>query len=196
MSLFPTEIDISEVIENHVFKSCSSLHTVIAPKDQVLFFGNQAVDLSSSSFRKLNRLSKDYFHASRFTVNINMSVEELDRIFQALGLLDCELVCYNTVIFNVVGGPIDRFEKLERQVAKNNIETISSQLTFASHSAQMDPNLEGLREVVNQIPFRRPRIAIASTVESRIVENEGTFNADHIIRILEKTCEFRMFWTN
>ena len=35
-----------------------------------------------------------------------MSVERLNYIFRALGLLDYELVCYNTVTSNAIGGLI------------------------------------------------------------------------------------------
>ena len=140
--------------------------------------------------RRYSLIRKTCNNRSYRMLSVNMSVEGLKCMFQDLSLLDCELVCYNAVISNVVGGPIDQIEKLERQMVQNHIKTTLLQLTYASHSAQMDPILEDLRNVANQIPFRRPRIPIASTVKSNIVEKEGTFNADYIVEHSRRPVNF------
>ena len=123
-------------------------------------------------------------------LSVHMSIRALESILQQLGLAECEVACYNSPDSNVVSGPTNQVETLKRELEEKCVKATLLQLPYAYHSAQMDPPSKDFEAVALNVPFQKPKVMVASTVKSVIIQEKGVINAAYIVQHMRKPVKF------
>ncbi|KEY74802.1 hypothetical protein S7711_06489 [Stachybotrys chartarum IBT 7711] len=93
-----------------------------------------------------------------------------------------EFACINSPVETVLAGSNDAIGKVKDILAEANRKTTSLKVPFAFHSAQMDPMLPDLQIAARTVTFSKPKIPVLSPLDGSIVEDEGIFGPDYLIR--------------
>lgn len=112
---------------------------------------------------------------------------------QDSSLTCCELTCFNTPHTTVVGGPLEALQAIKRLFSEQHgLRCTMLRPAYAYHSAQLDPILEPYTQLAEGVRFSVPDVAVASTVEARIVGKgtPGLFSAQYLADHTRKAVRF------
>ncbi|KXS94867.1 hypothetical protein AC578_8460 [Pseudocercospora eumusae] len=103
----------------------------------------------------------------------------------------CEISCHNSPSSTVVSAPLAHIQDLGAKLTSEGVRCTRLDVDFAFHSSQIDPICASFEASVEQVPFRRTEIPLASTVLGRIVDpGESAFNARYLTRHARQPVDF------
>jgi iron transport multicopper oxidase len=80
---------------------------------------------------------------------------------------------------------------LEEKLSAAGVKKTLLKLPFAFHSVQMDPILDDIRLLANNIEFRKPTVPVASTLLGSLIRDEGVFTPDYLARQARQPVRFQ-----
>lgn len=119
-------------------------------------------------------------------LSVYMAIDALESILRKSDLSECTIACHNSRDSTVVSGPANQIQMLKCELEEKRVKATLLQLPYAYHSAQMDPVLEDFEAVALEVPYQKPRIMVASTAKSAIIQKEGLITAKYFVEQLRK----------
>lgn len=92
-----------------------------------------------------------------------------------------EVSCINSAVETVLSAPSERISALKESLAKSNLKSTLLHVPYAFHSSQVDCILSDFRKAASVVIFRKPRIPIVRPLDGRVVDNDGSFDADYLV---------------
>ena len=103
----------------------------------------------------------------------------------------CEIACFNGPTSTVISGEIADIGLLGKELEAQGVKTTVLGLSFAFHSAQMDPILGDFRLISRQVKFSEPAVPVASTLLGSVVKAGGVFTPDYLARQTRQPVRFQ-----
>ena len=94
----------------------------------------------------------------------------------------CEVACLNGPNATVISGSSEEIENLTARLKADAIKSTLLQVPYAFHSPQIDPILSEFQAAAETVKFSKPSIPVASTLKGEIVDGEGIFSSDYLVR--------------
>lgn len=111
---------------------------------------------------------------------------EADESFEGLAIS-----CENSPGDCVVGGNAEKLQKLKEHLAAQKTKSSILEVPVAYHTAALEPILEQLKDLANQLSLSSPSIPVASNVFGRVVStSEDVFNPEYFARHCRETVKF------
>ncbi|KFA70942.1 hypothetical protein S40288_10229 [Stachybotrys chartarum IBT 40288] len=112
---------------------------------------------------------------------IRCSAEQLEGVLR--GMEDhYEVACINGETDTVISGPKSKIEDVTAALAGAGLKSTLLKVPYAFHSAQMDPVLDPLEELLRRIPFKAPRIPVVSPLLAECIFDGKTLNHNYLRR--------------
>lgn len=108
-------------------------------------------------------------------------------LFELLANKKYEIACINGPEDTVLSGTNEQISAAHRIVAAANLKSTQLKLPFAFHSAQVDPVLEDLRALAQNVVFHKPTIPVLSPLTGVVVDDGETFGAAYIVQHCRET---------
>ena len=102
----------------------------------------------------------------------------------------CEIACINGPDMTIVSGPVLDIKRLNEILKNQRTKATILGVSHAFHSAQMDALLPEYGEILRGIDFGKPQIPVLSTLLGKVVEEQGVFNAQYMIRQTREKVDF------
>ncbi|CAG8058756.1 unnamed protein product [Penicillium salamii] len=104
---------------------------------------------------------------------------------------DCEIACINSANSTTIAGPRQSIEALRVYLSESRrcLCTVLD-TPFAFHSAQMDPVLEGYKQLCRTVNFATPRIPIISPLLADCVRDISQLQQEYLPQALRETVNF------
>ena len=122
---------------------------------------------------------------------IQSDSESIQQIISGGRMPSCEIACLNGPGNTVVSGSLKDINSLGEKLDAMGTKTTLLKLPFAFHSVQMDPILEDIRALAQNVQFRKPIIPIASTLLGTLVKDHGIITADYLTRQARQAVRFQ-----
>ncbi|KAK0384631.1 hypothetical protein NLU13_8717 [Sarocladium strictum] len=94
----------------------------------------------------------------------------------------CGVACINGPATTVLSGGIDDIARLQDELSAQSTHARALAVPYGFHSAQMDPLLGDYAALAGGVTFSSPKIPVASTLLSTVIDTAGTFNASYLAR--------------
>ena len=117
--------------------------------------------------------------------------ESIQQIISSGQMPSCEIACLNGPSSTVVSGSLTDIHSLDEKLKAMGTKTTLLKLPFAFHSVQMDPILEDIRTLAQNVQFRKPVIPIASTLLGTLVTDDGIITPDYLTRQARQAVRFQ-----
>ncbi|KAF2278554.1 polyketide synthase-like protein [Westerdykella ornata] len=146
---------------------------VLAPSDMILLVGERAKLIEQ-----------------RCTPNTHgmLAVKgSVDSILSVLQDDDIEIACINGPTSTVLAGTVDRIAAAQNLLQSKNMSCTRLAVSFAFHSAQVDPILEPFRNVASTVPYRKPEVPVLSPLLGIVSTDGGDFGPDYLCRHARET---------
>lgn len=174
-----------DLVVGHSLGEYGALHAagVLSAADTMFLVGNRA--------RLIERLCAKGTHGMLSVGAPSVVVRRI--LDQHSSLTPCELTCFNTPHTTVLGGPLEALQTVERLFSEQHgLRCSMLRTAYAYHSAQLDPILESYTQLAKGVRFSAPDVAVASTVEGRVVEKgtPGLFSARYVADHARKAVRF------
>lgn len=140
--------------------------------------------------KRVQLLQKTCAAGTHSMLSVRMTIDDLELTLPRLDCQGCEIACHNALQSNVVSGPVDQIKRLESIFEQKRVKASLLQLPYAFHSAQMAPIQDEFMAVAREIPFRKPRISVASTVTGAIIQEEGLIGAQYFVQHMRQPVKF------
>ena len=115
---------------------------------------------------------------------VKASLEVVNKlIHQSSQGTGCELACANQPSGHVISGPGDKISEVAHAAAALGIETVRLNVSFAFHSAQVEPILTEFKQAASQgVAYHPPTIPVLSPLLGKLVPagEHNTFNATYL----------------
>ncbi|KAJ5490412.1 Acyl transferase/acyl hydrolase/lysophospholipase [Penicillium expansum] len=105
-------------------------------------------------------------------------------------LSECEIACVNGLTSTVVSGPINQITSLHEALQAEKKKSTQLEVQYAFHSAQMEPLLDDLVSVAENIHFSTPSIPFASTQLGTVVTTGGIIDPQYLKRQTRQRVQF------
>ncbi|KAJ6042766.1 uncharacterized protein N7446_013832 [Penicillium canescens] len=151
---------------------------VLSISDAIFLVGHRA--------RLLETHCQPYTHSMLAVSESSAVVGELLSTFPE----EVEIACSNSPRETVFAGRREVIEKLEVHLSGAKIRYTKLQVSFAFHTAQVDPILDNLGEVAKAINFGAPQITILSSYFGRPLAAEERIDANYIRQHCRHTVQF------
>jgi acyl transferase domain-containing protein len=115
------------------------------------------------------------------------SVEDIEHV---VGDLPFNIACLNSPKDTVLTGTTEQVDALSRTLKQEGLQCTVLSLSYAFHSAQIDPILSRFKELASGVIFKKPRIPLISPLLEEVVEDEGVFNASYLCRHAREVVNF------
>ncbi|KAK3368613.1 polyketide synthase [Podospora didyma] len=105
----------------------------------------------------------------------------------------CELACANQPTGHVISGRVEDIAEVERRASGRGLETIKLDLSFAFHSAQVDPILAEFETAArHNVAYNAPNLPIFSPLLSRVVLSgeSGVMDSSYLSRACRNSVDF------
>ena len=122
---------------------------------------------------------------------VQSGAEPIEQIISAGQMQSCEIACLNGPSVTVVSGALNEIGLLEEKLSAAGVKKTLLKLPFAFHSVQMDPILDDIRLLANNIEFRKPTVPVASTLLGSLIRDEGVFTPDYLARQARQPVRFQ-----
>ncbi|KAF2234159.1 putative polyketide synthase [Viridothelium virens] len=115
----------------------------------------------------------------------------LSAIEDAVNGLSYDLACVNAPKETVLSGTTAQMDEISSLLRDLGFRCFILDVPFAFHSAQMDPILNELEELLRKaVLFRAPTLPIVSALLSKVVFDENSVNAEYVRRATRETVNF------
>lgn len=115
----------------------------------------------------------------------------VQQIIEESGAQSCEIACFNGPTSTVISGELADIGLLGKELEAQGVKTTVLGLSFAFHSAQMDPILSDIRLIARQVKFSEPAVPVASTLLGSVVKAGGVFTPDYLARQTRQPVRFQ-----
>ncbi|KAE8356309.1 hypothetical protein BDV28DRAFT_145344 [Aspergillus coremiiformis] len=149
---------------------------VLSISDTIYLAGSRAV-----------MLEKRCMSGTHGMVSVKASVADLKEI---LSEMQVEIACINGKDDTVLSGPNAAIDRAAEKLLERGVRFKSLSLPFAFHSSQVDPILNELEHIANQVTFRPPKIPIVSPLLGQIIQEGGYIGAKYIRRHCREPVNF------
>lgn len=122
---------------------------------------------------------------------VQSGAEPIEQIVSRGQMPSCEIACLNGPSNTVVSGALKDISLLEEQLSAAGVKKTLLKLPFAFHSVQMDPILDDIRLLAQNVEFCKPTVPVASTLLGSLVNDEGTFSPDYLARQARRPVKFQ-----
>lgn len=103
----------------------------------------------------------------------------------------CGTACLNGPSATVISGLSGEIETLTARLKADGIGSTMLHVPYAFHSPQIDPILSEFQAAAETVKFSKPSISVASTLESEIVDREGVFSPNYMVRQARHQVDFQ-----
>lgn len=90
----------------------------------------------------------------------------------------------------VVSGTVDAIDRLEKQMARDGVESSKIHIDVAAHSPQVEPILPEFKKYLETVSLHAPQIPIISNVTGTWLKPEEATSVDYWLRHLRQTVRF------
>lgn len=103
-----------------------------------------------------------------------------------------DMACINSPSETVISGPKSAIDELGQDCSKQGLKSTVLTVPYAFHSAQVEPILERLEEVLQGITFNKPSVPFVSALLGEVItEADSDFlNAKYLVRHCRETVNF------
>lgn len=103
----------------------------------------------------------------------------------------CGVACLNGPNATVISGSSGEIETLTARLKADAIKSTLLQVPYAFHSPQIDPILSEFQAAAETVKFSKPSIPVASTLKGEIVDGEGVFSSNYLVRQARHQVDFQ-----
>ncbi|KAK9859262.1 hypothetical protein MYU51_016431 [Penicillium brevicompactum] len=129
-------------------------------------------------------------HCTLHTHSMLVVRASVETIQSALAGLEYEIACINAPEETVLAGPNDLIESLQQTLSQSGVRSKTIPVSYAYHSAQVQPILEDLVQAAQPIVFNTPSIPVLSPLMGDVVQADGTFGPEYLQRHCRETVNF------
>jgi iterative type I PKS product template protein len=125
-------------------------------------------------------------------LSISTSVSTVRDHLSQLKKTSCGVACINSPNATVISGTAKDLAQIQGEMMTQNAKTRTTMLSvpFAFHSSQVDPILTDYKALANGVSYRSPKIPVASTLLASVVEEDGVFNPDYLVKQTRQAVDF------
>lgn len=102
----------------------------------------------------------------------------------------CEISCINGPISTVISGLQADLKDLQCSLDKEGIQAKFLAVPYAFHSAQMDPILLPLQEVITSVSFSRLAVPVLSSLLGKVIEAGNLIEPDYLMHHVRRPVNF------
>lgn len=106
------------------------------------------------------------------------------------GRSSCAVACINSPNATVVSGVADDLVQLKAAMSAKGIRSKMLAVPYGFHSFQVEPVLGDFSALAAGVTYSRPKIPVASTLLSSVVDSPGVFNPDYLVRQTRQPVDF------
>lgn len=123
---------------------------------------------------------------------ISASAATVKQHFESMALdrRACAVACVNSPNATVVSGPVNDVVDFEAAMSVNGIRSKMLAIPFGFHSFQVEPVLRDFKALATGVTYSRPRIPVASTLLSSVVDSSGVFNPEYFAQQARQPVNF------
>ena len=103
----------------------------------------------------------------------------------------CEIACINSPTSTVVSGPSQEVSRLTERCRSQGHNCIKLKISYAFHSAQVDPMLNEFEIAARRVQFEAPSVTYISPLLARSVSESGVINASYLTQACRSTVNFQ-----
>lgn len=141
--------------------------------------------------KRAANMEKKCIANSHAMLAVQSEADSVQQLISKSDLQSCEIACYNGPQSTVVSGTLADITSLGETLDAGGLKKTLLELPFAFHSVQMDPILDDIRAVAQNVAFSRPSIPIASTLLGSLITEEGTITPDYLARQARQPVQFQ-----
>ncbi|RDL40910.1 putative Polyketide synthase [Venustampulla echinocandica] len=119
---------------------------------------------------------------------VQASPEDLEEPLKAYPTSN--VACRGAPRSTVVSGPSEDISRLHAELKEKSISGTILNVPYGFHCAQVDPILEDFHELLERVPFSKPRIPVASSLDGVIVIDDGIFSPSYMVRQTREPVDF------
>lgn len=119
---------------------------------------------------------------------VRASVAELEELLPEANTY--EVSCLNTEKDTVISGAAEIMEKIALDLKSTGLKCLLLDVPFAFHSKQMDPVLEPLESIAENITFKPPNIPVISPLLAECIFDGKTLNGSYLRRATREPVDF------
>ena len=167
-------------VVGHSLGEYPALHVagVITASDMVLLVG-----------RRAQLLEQECTANSHGMLAVKGSAES---IRAALGDQMTEIACMNGPEDTVLCGTVEVVDSTSKLLSAKGFKATKLAVSFAFHSAQVEPILEQFKAVAAAVSFSKPEVPIMSPLTGQVIREAGIIGPDYLARHARQTVNF---WT-
>ncbi|KAL9585668.1 MAG: hypothetical protein Q9203_004154 [Teloschistes exilis] len=144
---------------------------VLSVSDTLFLVGKRAAEME----RKCNANS----HAM---VAVQANAELVQQIINDAGAQSCQIACLNGPANTVVSGECADVGLFGEKIEARGIKKTVLDLPYAFHSAQMEPILEDIRVLAENVNSCEPSVPVASTLLGSVIRTKSVITPDYFVR--------------
>ena len=130
-------------------------------------------------------------HCSKDSNSMLAVKASLDVIKNQLAGSSCEIACNNQPESHVLSGPRDAISTLKITLQSLGYHSVTLDIPYAFHSAQVDPILREFEAVAANVRFNAPSIPYMSPLLAKIVSDGGTLRASYLAQACRNVVNFQ-----
>jgi iterative type I PKS product template protein len=167
-------------VVGHSLGEYAALHVagVITASDMVLLVG-----------RRAQLLEKECTANSHGMLAVKGSAESIK---VALGDKMTEIACMNGPEDTVLCGTVETVESTSELLSAKGFKATKLAVSFAFHSAQVEPILDQFRAVAASVTYNKPKLPVMSPLTGQVIREAGIIGPDYLARHARETVKF---WT-
>jgi iterative type I PKS product template protein len=125
-------------------------------------------------------------------LSISTSVATVRDQISQLRQSSCGIACINSPNATVISGTAKDLAQVQGDIMSRDAKTRTTMLSvpFAFHSSQVDPILKDYKHIASGISYMKPKIPVASTLLAAVIEEEGVFNQDYLVKQTRQAVDF------
>jgi naphtho-gamma-pyrone polyketide synthase len=163
----------------HSLGEYAALHAagVLSANDTIYLVGTRAKLLSS--------------HCSRGTHSMVAIKAPFDAIKPHMAGSTCEIACMNQPTGQVVSGTVEEIGSFTTKCKAAGLECFPLDISYAFHSAQVEPILEAFETAAKGVRFNIPTVPYFSPLLGKVVSDGQTIDASYLSRACRHTVNFQ-----
>lgn len=103
-----------------------------------------------------------------------------------------DMACINSPSETVISGPKSAIDELSQDCTKQGLKSTVLTVPYAFHSAQVDPILGRLEEILQGVTFNKPSVPVVSALLGEVITEavSDVLNARYLVRHCRETVNF------
>ncbi|KAL2811319.1 hypothetical protein BJX63DRAFT_277187 [Aspergillus granulosus] len=103
-----------------------------------------------------------------------------------------DIACINSPSETVISGPKAAIDELNQECTREGLKSTKLMVPYAFHSAQVDPILDNLEEIIQGVTFNKPSVPFVSALLGEVITeaNSDVLNAKYLVRHCRETVNF------